>query len=167
MNFSFSSGRTSACLNKQDKERAICTGLSTQTSMHERSNPIENIKTWFYVAARTHSAWYSTVFQCRLLQKSQNRECTYNVKLKRFRVFTVTVEEPVIYYNCVCIICYPALKVHALYHLWPVRLYHIYPHSLVSDTTSVKQVTWNRMCVLIFPITFFRNIYHSKQNSAR
>jgi len=33
--------KTSACLNKQDKERAICTGLSAQTSMHERSTPIE------------------------------------------------------------------------------------------------------------------------------
>jgi hypothetical protein len=39
--------KNSACLTKQDKERAICTGLSTQTAMHECSTaPLSNyIKT--------------------------------------------------------------------------------------------------------------------------
>ena len=51
-------------------------------------------------------------------------------------------------------------------HLWPVWLYHIFPHYLINGTILVKNVIEHKMCVLIFCITFISNISQSEKNPA-
>jgi hypothetical protein len=52
-------------------------------------------------------------------------------------------------------------------HLWPVWLYHIFPHYLINGTIFGKKFIEHKMCVLVFSTTFFWNISHSTKNSAR
>ena len=41
---------------------------------------------------------------------------------------------------CVCSLGYPARNAHGPYfHLWPVRLYHIFPHYLTNGTIFWKK----------------------------
>ena len=55
---------------------------------------------------------------------------------------------------CVCSLGYPAGNAHAPYcHLWPVRLYNIFPHYLINGTI-LGNVTDHRMRVWIFSTTF-------------
>ena len=42
-----------------------------------------------------------------------------------------------------------------------------FPHHLINGTIFVQNFIENKMCVLIFSITFVRNIAHSKKNWAR
>jgi len=52
-------------------------------------------------------------------------------------LFTIRVP----YSDCVCVCChrYPGRNAHAQYcHLWPVRLYNIFPRYLTKGTMSVK-----------------------------
>ena len=56
-------------------------------------------------------------------------------------------------------LCYLARKLHlfctVLYcHLWPVWLYRIFPHYLISGEIFRKQITEHQRCVLIFSTTF-------------
>jgi hypothetical protein len=70
----------------------------------------------------------------------------------------------------VCSVWYPACNTHAPYcHLWPVRLYYIFPQylNIRQDFRKNKKVTEYKMCVLIFSTAFFWNISHSKKNWAR
>jgi hypothetical protein len=62
-------------------------------------------------------------------------------------------------YSCVS---YPARKSYHFYatlycHVWPVWLYHIFPHYLINGTIFGKKVIKQR-CVLIFSTTFVWNI---------
>jgi hypothetical protein len=68
---------------------------------------------------------------------------------------------------CVCILRYPACNAHAPYcHLWPDRLYNIFPYYLINGTIfEIKnKFTERKMCVLICAIIlsqmflFLRNI---------
>jgi hypothetical protein len=92
----------------------------------------------------------------------------FNLRLRR----GVNMENKhYIFWVCVCGFRYPACNAHAPYcHLWPHRLYDIFPHYLINDTIfegGKKRVTERKMCVLIFSTTFVRNISHSMKNRAR
>jgi hypothetical protein len=51
-----------------------------------------------------------------------------------------------IFWVCVCSPSYPACNAHAPYcHLWPGRIYHIFPHYFINGTILKK----NEKCVLI------------------
>jgi len=70
---------------------------------------------------------------------------------------------------CVCSLRYPACNAHAPYcHLWPARLYSIFPHYLINGTIfGGGGVTEYKTCVLILSTNFVWNISHSKKNWAR
>ena len=54
---------------------------------------------------------------------------------------------------CVCSLMYPACNAHATSsygHLWPVRLYNIFPHYLINGTIFWKNVIWYKMWVFWF-----------------
>ena len=75
-----------------------------------------------------------------------------------------------IFWVCVCRLRYPACKPHAPYYIviWPVRLYHIFPHYLIKGAISrAKKVTEYRMCVLIFCRTSVWNISYCREKWAR
>jgi hypothetical protein len=43
------------------------------------------------------------------------------------------------YFECVCNLCYPTCTAHLPYcHLWPARLYKIFPHYLINGTIKKK-----------------------------
>ena len=108
------------------------------------------------------------------LQDMQDSHCTYNVTLRPVRTGTVAVGKQ--YYIlrvcvcvCVCSLSYPACNAHAPYcHLWPPRLYYIFPHYLINGTIfEKKNAIEHKMCVSIFITPSVRNIFHSKKTSAR
>jgi hypothetical protein len=82
------------------------------------------------------------------------------------------------YYECGLYSCpsHTACTVHLLYtalycHVWPIWLYHIFPHYLMNgiifEKKKKKKINIEcKMCVLIFSTTFVCNICHSKYNSA-
>jgi len=58
-----------------------------------------------------------------------------------------------IFWLYVCSLTYPACKAHVqhLYcHLWPIWLYHIFPHYLTKSTNFEEKMIEEKMCVLIF-----------------
>jgi len=49
---------------------------------------------------------------------------------------------------CVCSLSQPKIKAHASHcHLWPVWLYHIFPHYLITVTIFREKVIQHKMCV--------------------
>ena len=64
---------------------------------------------------------------------------------------------------CVCSLRYPALKGHAPYHLWPARLYSVFPHYLINGTICEKKLV-NMKCVLIFSTAFAWKISHFERD---
>jgi hypothetical protein len=49
---------------------------------------------------------------------------------------------------CVCSLSHPACKAHAPYwRLWPVRLYHIFPHYPINCTIFGWKLTRQEMCI--------------------
>ena len=102
-----------------------------------------------------------------------DRQCTYNVTLRRVRATIVAVENNKYYICRVCVCSHecPACNANAPYcSLWHVRLYHILPHYLIhgkrQDFRREKKLP-NTKCVLIFYTSFVWNISHSRKNSAR
>jgi hypothetical protein len=60
-----------------------------------------------------------------------------------------------IFWVCVCGLPCPKRKEHAheLHcHLWPVRLYNIFPHYLIKARLSQKKVTDHKTCVFWFSL---------------
>jgi hypothetical protein len=71
----------------------------------------------------------------------------------------------VTYSVCVFSLKYPACSAHVPYcHLWPAWLYIIVPHSLINGTIFKKKVVENKMCVLIFSITFSEHFLTLRRN---
>ena len=69
--------------------------------------------------------------------ETQDRQYTRNVTLRRFRVNIVLVEKQyVLHILDLCILIDPACKAHAPHYtvIWPVRLYHIFPHYPINVT---------------------------------
>jgi hypothetical protein len=67
---------------------------------------------------------------------------------------------------CLCTLSYPACNAHAPYcHLWPVRLYHIFPYYLINGTVfgGGKKATERKMC-FDFHYIFVYDSSHSKKN---
>jgi hypothetical protein len=58
---------------------------------------------------------------------------------------------------CVCSRTYPAGKAHAPYgsHVWPVYLYHIFPHYLINGTIFRGKKILDIKYVLIFSIFLY------------
>ena len=52
------------------------------------------------------------------------------------------------------------------FHLWPVWIYHIFPHYVINCTICWEK-SLNTKCVLIFSTAFACNISHSKKKCAR
>ena len=68
-----------------------------------------------------------------------------------------------IFWLCVCSLSYPACKSHApSFHLWPVQLYNIYPHSLKNGTIFENKGLLNINCLVTVSTTFVWNVPHSK-----
>ena len=62
---------------------------------------------------------------------------------------------------------YPARNAHSPYcHMWPVRLYNIFPSYFINGTFFRKTIL-NIKYVLIFSTIFVWNIFHSKNNWER
>jgi hypothetical protein len=66
----------------------------------------------------------------------------YSVTLNRVLVTICAVEKE--YVLCIPSVCcslrYPACNAHGPYfHLWPVRLYHIFPHFLINGMIFEKK----------------------------
>jgi hypothetical protein len=71
-----------------------------------------------------------------------------------------------VYWVCVCSLCYPACNVRAPYcHLWAVQLYRILQYLIKWYDFQEKNVTENKMCVLISSTTSGWEISHSKKKS--
>ena len=78
----------------------------------------------------------------------------YNVILGRVRATITAVEKQgVLDSLCVFVACFPACNAHAPYcHLWPAKLYNIFPHYLMHGTIF-EETLLNTKCVLIFSTT--------------
>jgi len=58
-----------------------------------------------------------------------------------------------IFWVCVCNLKYPARNAHAPYcHLWPARLYNIFPHYLINGTIFGGKNLLNTKCVFGFSL---------------
>ena len=80
----------------------------------------------------------------------QDRHCTYNVTMRRVRATIVAVEKQYVLHNpsvCVCRLKYAACNAYTPYcHLWPDRLYKIFPHYLINGMIFEKKLL-NTKCV--------------------
>jgi hypothetical protein len=92
-----------------------------------------------------------------------------NITLRCVRATIVAVEkQQVLYILSVFVDMYPACNAHSPYcHLWPVWLYHVFPHYLTNSIIKKKKVIEHRMYVLTSYTTFAWNISHSVNNWAR
>ena len=101
----------------------------------------------------------------------QDRQCTYNVTLRRVRASIVVVEKQWVLHNlsvCICSLRYPACNAHGPYcHAWSAPIYNIFLHYLTAWFSRKKTFTEHKTCVLIFSTAFVSNISHSKKKWAR
>jgi len=94
------------------------------------------------------------IWSCTAIE--QVSQSTYNVRLRSVCATIVVAEKQ--YVLRILSMCfnlrYRACNAHTPYcHLWPVRLYNIFPHYLINGTIFEKVIE-NEMCVLIFSTTF-------------
>jgi hypothetical protein len=90
----------------------------------------------------------------RSVKINLDRQCTYNVTLRRVLATIVVVENNNYYFFCVCVcrLRYPACNEHAPYsHLWPAALYNIFPRYIINVTISYKKLL-NLKCVFWFSL---------------
>ena len=77
------------------------------------------------------------------VNRIQDRQCTYNVTLRRIRAAIVAVEKHWVLQNlsvCICNLWYPACDVREPYfHLWPAPFYNIFPRFFISSTIFEKK----------------------------
>ena len=73
-----------------------------------------------------------------VLLQTQQRQSTCDVTFRRVRLTIIQLlplkdNKYCIILVCICSLSYPARKTHAPYcHLWPSRLYNIFPHYLTK-----------------------------------
>jgi hypothetical protein len=66
-------------------------------------------------------------------------------------------------FECVCSLTYPACNAHAPYlHLWPARIYNIFPRYLINGTIFRKRVIEHKMC-FDFPWNFRLKVFSFKE----
>ena len=99
------------------------------------------------------------------LPQENDRQYRCNVTLRSSRVTIVALR----YYECLSV---PARKAHLFcpvlyYRLLPVWFYHIFPHRLINTKIFRKRIIEYKAYGSICCTIFFRNISHSKKNSAR
>ena len=101
-----------------------------------------------------------------LAQLQQDRQCTYNVTLRRVSWTIVAQKSNKYYIFCACVcslsIQYAMCMRQPYHHLWPARVYDIFLHYLINDTIFEQKVIGHKMRVLIFSTTPVRNISRSK-----
>jgi hypothetical protein len=81
----------------------------------------------------------------------QGQQCTYNVTFRRVRVTIFVVEKAVSipYPECVFVALViqhaKRMRLIILYcHLWPVRLYNVFPHYLINGTIFGEKSYWTQ-----------------------
>ena len=79
--------------------------------------------------------------------QTEMRSCSHLLPWESFKYY--------IFRACVCSLKYPVCNAYAQYcHLWPLRLYNIFPHYLTKGTifggVGNTEVPEQKMCVLIF-----------------
>jgi hypothetical protein len=93
----------------------------------------------------------------------EDGQCTYNVTLRSVRVTIVAVRKHIVlnilsvclYTALTCSACKSHLFCAVLYcHIWPVRLYPIFPHYLIYVTIFGKQNLLNIIYLQLMPETF-------------
>jgi len=102
----------------------------------------------------------------------ENKQCTYNVILRRVPATIVAVGKAVLHILCVCVcvcVCsliYPTCNARAPYcHLWPTRFYFATLFKKQHDCR--KKFRECETCILIFSTDFMWNVSHSKTNRER
>ena len=78
----------------------------------------------------------------------QHGQCTYNLTWKRFRATIFAVEKQLVLHTLECV--FVALGIQAMLvshsHLWPVRLYSIFPHHFINGMTSERKLLNINVC---------------------
>jgi len=117
--------------------------------------------------------WNKSILWCTVRKTLKKRHAMYTLQCniaacspnhcRSGKAISITYSE------CVCSLRYPACNAHAPYcHLWPVRLYNIFPpYPKICTIFFGKKVLDNKMCVLIFSTSFSWNISHSNKKSTR
>jgi hypothetical protein len=115
---------------------------------------------------KSANAQRNTYMTKRLLLQiklKKTRNATYNVTYRRVGLTTVAVEKYCIFWVRVCSHNYPScnFSCSVLYrHLWPVWLYHIFPHYLTNGTIfGGKEKLFNLKCVFWFSLQLCLNIF--------
>ena len=96
----------------------------------------------------------------------QDRQCTHNMTLRRFRLTIVTVKNQYyLFWVCVCSRSYPACRVHVQYYIVICVLSGsaIFFHSSQRGRFSADRFE-RKMYILISSTTFAWNISYSEKN---
>ena len=98
---------------------------------------------------------YAVLCVKHVFRAQQDSHCTNNVILSRVRE-TIAAGEGSKYYifwECVCVYTYLSNMQNkcavSYYHLWPLRLYHIYSQYLIKGTIFGNKVLKHKMCVFL------------------
>jgi hypothetical protein len=92
----------------------------------------------------------------------QDRQCTYNLTLRRGRATTVAVKKQWVFHSysvCVCSLRYPACNAHApCFSLWPAPFYNTFSHYLTKGKIFEKKKQLNMKCVFrVSPQLFLKH----------
>jgi hypothetical protein len=108
-----------------------------QYEEHGQSKPIYVIQWSAYV-----------VISLTVYKHIQDGQCTYNVTLKRFRKTIVAVEKQLVLHTleCVCSLRYSSNAHEPYCHLWPARLYSIFPDYYTNRMISERKLLNIKLC---------------------
>ena len=87
---------------------------------------------------------------------------TYNITFRNVHVAIFAVENNTYYtfWVCFCSPRCPACNAHAPYlHLWPARLYSVFPRYIINGTIFEKKKLQNTKCVFWFSLQFMPEIF--------
>jgi len=94
----------------------------------------------------------------------QDRHCTYNITLRRVRATVVIMEKQCVLTIWVCVCSPRRMRQTVICGLTHPTFFHIISQ---KARFAKKNITEHKMCVLILPTTFVRNISYSKKKWAR